>query len=141
MRGEQLTRQWRILRTIETRKNGATVAELAEQEDCHPRTIWQDLSAIQNPQLFLLFQFNPIHDSQHQRKAQLSRIDLQCETHSMTMGVGGLVEVMSWVIAWRPYPSYQPVVSLWVERLSAMRCALACPSQKGGSTRACLFCP
>ena len=47
MRGEQLTRQWRILRTIETRKNGATVAELAEQEDCHPRTIWRDLAAIQ----------------------------------------------------------------------------------------------
>ena len=47
MRGEQFTRQWRILRTIETRKNGATVAELAEQEDCHPRTIWRDLAAIQ----------------------------------------------------------------------------------------------
>ena len=47
MRGEQLTRQWRILRTLETRKNGATVAELAEQEGCHPRTIWRDLAAIQ----------------------------------------------------------------------------------------------
>ena len=81
MRGEQLTRQWRILRTIETRKNGATVAELAEQEDCSPLTIWRDLAATQNPQLLLLFQFNPMHDSQHQRKAQLSRIDLQCETH------------------------------------------------------------
>jgi len=47
MRGEQLVRQWRILRTIETRKNGATIAELAEQENCHLRTIWQDLPAIQ----------------------------------------------------------------------------------------------
>jgi predicted DNA-binding transcriptional regulator YafY len=47
MRGEQLTRQWRILRTMETRKNAATVAELAEQEDCRPRTISQDLAAIQ----------------------------------------------------------------------------------------------
>ena len=98
MRGEQLTRQWRILRTIETRKNGATVAELTQQEDCHPLTIWHDLAAIQNPQLLLPFQFNPIHNSQHQRKAQFSRQDLQREIHSMTMGVGGLVEVMSWVM-------------------------------------------
>jgi len=79
------------------------VAELAEQEGFHTRTIWRDLAAIQNPQLLLLFQFNPMHVSQHQRKAQLSRQDLQRETHSMTMGVGGLVEVMSWVMAWRPY--------------------------------------
>ena len=93
MRGEQLVRQWRILRTIETRKNGATIAELAEQENCHLRTIWQDLAYIQNPQLLLPFQFNPIHDSQHQRKAQLSRQDLQRETYSMSSG--GLVDVMS----------------------------------------------
>jgi predicted DNA-binding transcriptional regulator YafY len=47
MRGDQLARQWRILRTIESRNHGATVAELAQQEDCHSRTIWRDLAAIQ----------------------------------------------------------------------------------------------
>jgi predicted DNA-binding transcriptional regulator YafY len=47
MRGDQLARQWRILRTIESKKQGTTVAELASQEDCHPRTIWRDLAAIQ----------------------------------------------------------------------------------------------
>jgi len=47
MRGDQLARQWRILRTIASGNQGATVAELAEQEDCHPRTIWRDLAAIQ----------------------------------------------------------------------------------------------
>jgi len=47
MRGEQLARQWRILRTIESRNHGATVAELAQQEGCHARTIWRDLAAIQ----------------------------------------------------------------------------------------------
>ncbi|MDY6988936.1 MAG: WYL domain-containing transcriptional regulator [Thermodesulfobacteriota bacterium] len=47
MRGDQLARQWRILRTIESRKHGATVADLAAEEDCHPRTIWRDLAAIQ----------------------------------------------------------------------------------------------
>lgn len=47
MRGEQLSRQWRILRVIESRAHGITVAELAAQEDCSPRTIWRDLAAIQ----------------------------------------------------------------------------------------------
>lgn len=47
MRGDQLARQWRVLRMIESQKQGVTVAELAQQEDCHPRTIWRDLRAIQ----------------------------------------------------------------------------------------------
>ena len=98
MRGDQLARQWRILRAIEPRKQGANVSELAAQEGYYPRTIWRDLSAIQNAHLPLLFQFNPTHDSQHQRNAQLATRDLQRETHSMTMEVGGLQEVMSWVM-------------------------------------------
>jgi predicted DNA-binding transcriptional regulator YafY len=47
VRGEQLARQWRILQTIESQNHGVTVAELASQEDCHTRTIWRDLAAIQ----------------------------------------------------------------------------------------------
>ena len=47
MRGDQLARQWRVLRMIESQKQGATVAELAAREGCHPRTIWRDLTAIQ----------------------------------------------------------------------------------------------
>ncbi|MGD9023173.1 MAG: transcriptional regulator [Deltaproteobacteria bacterium] len=47
MRGDQLARQWRILRSIEASKQGLTVADLAAQEGCHPRTIWRDLAAIQ----------------------------------------------------------------------------------------------
>jgi hypothetical protein len=98
MRGDQLARQWRILRTIESKKQGTTVAELAAQEDCPSRTIWRDLAAIQNAQLPLLFQFNPMRDSRHRRKLQLSMRDVQGEAHSMTLEVGGLVEVMSWVM-------------------------------------------
>ena len=64
MRGDKLVKQWRIFRAIETRNNSATVAELAEQRDCSPLTIWQHLAAIQNPKLLLLFQFNPIHDAE-----------------------------------------------------------------------------
>jgi len=98
MRGDQLSRQWRILRTIESKKHGTTVAELALQEDCSPGTIWRDLAVIQNAQLPLLFQFNPMRDSRHRREVQLATRDLQREAHSMTMGVGGLVDVMSWVM-------------------------------------------
>ena len=47
MRGDQLARQWRILQAIESRTHGATVAELAAEEGCHPRTIWRDLATIQ----------------------------------------------------------------------------------------------
>ena len=47
VRGDQPARQWQILRTMESRNHGVTVAELASQEDCHSRTIWRDLAAIQ----------------------------------------------------------------------------------------------
>ena len=47
MRGDQLARQWRVLRMIESQKQGATVAELAAREGCHPCTIWGRLAPIQ----------------------------------------------------------------------------------------------
>ena len=47
MLGDELARQWLILGTIESEKQGIAVAELASQEDCSPRTIWRDLAAIQ----------------------------------------------------------------------------------------------
>jgi predicted DNA-binding transcriptional regulator YafY len=99
MRGDHLARQWRILRTIESRNQSATVAELAAQEACFPRTLWRYLAAIQNAQLPLLFQFNPMRDSRDRREVQLSMPDLQRRMRSMTMEVEGLVEVMSWVMA------------------------------------------
>ena len=99
MRGDQLSRQWRILRTIESKKHGTTVAELAAQEDCSSRTIWRDLAAVQKAQLPLLFQFlthcvilntNGRHNSQRET-CNAKRIQ-------WTMEVRGLVEVMSWVL-------------------------------------------
>jgi len=36
MRRDQLARQWRILRTIESREYDAAVSELAADENCHP---------------------------------------------------------------------------------------------------------
>ncbi|MFH1135034.1 MAG: WYL domain-containing transcriptional regulator [Pseudomonadota bacterium] len=47
MRGDQLARQWRILRHIESSRQGLTVAELAELEDVGLRTAYRDLEALQ----------------------------------------------------------------------------------------------
>jgi len=68
MRGEQLARQWRILRTIESRNHGATVAELAQQEVCRTRTIWRDLAAIQEAGF-------PLYSEKDGQKSRFSFVD------------------------------------------------------------------
>jgi len=45
MRGDQLARQWRVIRAIEASPNGLTVAEIAKREDSGIRTIYRDLEA------------------------------------------------------------------------------------------------
>ncbi|MBW1714064.1 MAG: transcriptional regulator [Deltaproteobacteria bacterium] len=47
MRGDQLARQWRILRRIEASANGLTVADLAQSEGVSLRTAYRDLEALQ----------------------------------------------------------------------------------------------
>jgi predicted DNA-binding transcriptional regulator YafY len=47
MRGAQLARQWRIVRLIESRKNGITGTELANELEVLSRTVYRDLEAIQ----------------------------------------------------------------------------------------------
>jgi hypothetical protein len=47
MRGDQLARQWRVIRAIEAGPNGLTVAEIAQREETGIRTIYRDLEAPQ----------------------------------------------------------------------------------------------
>jgi predicted DNA-binding transcriptional regulator YafY len=47
MRGDQLSRQWRIIRAIEASSNGLTVTEIAQREETGIRTIYRDLEALQ----------------------------------------------------------------------------------------------
>jgi len=47
LRGDQLARQWRIIRSIEASPKGLTVAELARREGIGIRTIYRDLTALQ----------------------------------------------------------------------------------------------
>jgi hypothetical protein len=46
-RGDQLARQWRIIQTLVSSKHGRTVGDLVRDENCHPRTIYRDLEALQ----------------------------------------------------------------------------------------------
>ncbi len=46
-RGEQLGRQWRILQTLISCRTGKTAADLASELECHPRTVYRDLEALQ----------------------------------------------------------------------------------------------
>lgn len=46
-RGDQLGRQWRIIQTLISSRTGKSAAELAVELDCHPRTVYRDLEALQ----------------------------------------------------------------------------------------------
>ncbi len=47
MQGDQLSRQWRIIRAIEASLNGLTVAEIAKRGETGIRTICRCLEALQ----------------------------------------------------------------------------------------------
>jgi predicted DNA-binding transcriptional regulator YafY len=46
-RGDQLGRQWKIIQTLISSRKGKTAAEMATDLDCHPRTVYRDLEALQ----------------------------------------------------------------------------------------------
>jgi predicted DNA-binding transcriptional regulator YafY len=46
-RGDQLARQWRIIQTLITSRHGKSVADLAADLQCHTRTVYRDLEALQ----------------------------------------------------------------------------------------------
>ena len=46
-RGDQLGRQWKILQMLIDSKTGKSVADIADRLECHTRTIYRDLEALQ----------------------------------------------------------------------------------------------
>ena len=46
-RGDQLGRQWKIIQILVSSNRGKSAAELADGLDCHPRTLYRDLEALQ----------------------------------------------------------------------------------------------
>ena len=48
MRNAEVIRQWKLLRTLDTHRHGATVDDLALELDVTKRTIWRDMEALQS---------------------------------------------------------------------------------------------
>jgi len=46
-RGDQLGRQWKIIQTLISSKKGKSASDLSQDMECHPRTIYRDLEALQ----------------------------------------------------------------------------------------------
>ena len=46
-RGDQLGRQWKIIQTLISSGQGKSASELAQELECHPRTLYRDLEALQ----------------------------------------------------------------------------------------------
>jgi len=46
-RGDQLSRQWKIIQTLVASTRGKTVPDLADRLNCTPRTVYRDLEALQ----------------------------------------------------------------------------------------------
>jgi predicted DNA-binding transcriptional regulator YafY len=46
-RGDQLSRQWKLIQTLMAAHRGMTASQLAAQLECHPRTAYRDLEALE----------------------------------------------------------------------------------------------
>ena len=46
-RGDQLARQWKIIQSLISSRLGKSVSDLSENLDCHTRTVYRDLEALQ----------------------------------------------------------------------------------------------
>ena len=47
-RGDQLARQWKIIQTLISSRMGNSAADIACDLNCHPRTVYRDLDALQS---------------------------------------------------------------------------------------------
>ena len=47
-RGDQLSRQWKIIQALTNTRQGKSAAQLAAELDCHSRTVYRDLEALQD---------------------------------------------------------------------------------------------
>ena len=46
-RGNQLSRQWKIIQALTNARQGKSATQLAGELDCHSRTVYRDLEALQ----------------------------------------------------------------------------------------------
>ncbi|RJQ82504.1 MAG: transcriptional regulator [Desulfobacteraceae bacterium] len=67
-RGDQLSRQWKIIHTLMASGKGKPAGELAGELDCHTRTVYRDLEALQMAGF-------PLYTEQNEGKTHWSILD------------------------------------------------------------------
>ena len=97
-RGDQLARQWRIIQTLISSKQGKSVADLVKDENCHPRTIYRDLEALKEAGLPCTRVADYIkekiwHHTQRIEPQKDGSIIFSAE-------VAGTDEIKAWVMSW-----------------------------------------
>ena len=84
-RGDQLSRQWKIIQVLTASRQGKSATELASVLDCHSRTIYRDLEALQMAGF-------PLFNDRHNGKTVWSILD--DGTHQMPIPLS-LTELMA----------------------------------------------
>lgn len=84
-RGDQLSRQWRIIQTLITARQGKSASELAHTLECHSRTIYRDLEALQAAGF-------PLYNQKHENRTVWSI--LEAGRHQMPIPLN-LTELMA----------------------------------------------
>jgi predicted DNA-binding transcriptional regulator YafY len=84
-RGDQLSRQWKIIQYLMASHGGKTAVQLAEALECHPRTTYRDLEALQGAGF-------PLYTEQRDGRTHWSMLD--ADRHQMPLPLS-LTELMA----------------------------------------------
>lgn len=84
-RGDQLSRQWKMIHSLIASARGKSAGELAEELDCHSRTVYRDLEALQQAGF-------PLYTEQEGAKTYWSIVD--AGKHQMPLPLN-LTELMA----------------------------------------------
>lgn len=83
-RGDQLARQWKIIQALSASRQGRTALQLADEMECHKRTVYRDLEALQ------LAGF-PIFNERHDGKTLWQLLDTMKETMPLPLNLTELM--------------------------------------------------
>ena len=83
-RGDQLARQWKIIQAISASRQGRTAVQLAQEMECHKRTVYRDLEALQ------LAGF-PVYNERREGKTHWQLVDSMKETMPLPLNLTELM--------------------------------------------------
>ena len=83
-RGDQLARQWKIIQALSSSRQGRTAVQLAQEMECHKRTVYRDLEALQ------LAGF-PVYNERREGKTHWQLLDSMKETMPLPLNLTELM--------------------------------------------------